>query len=276
MHNSVRRQFELDVQVRGTVSDVWAAIATGPGLTSWFVPAEVEERLGGEVLFHFGEYGTDICRVSAWEPPRRFEFATEQRDRTIRQELVVHEGPADEHGAPSCRVAFRNHGYGADGSSDEQIAAMTVAWRVLLDVLRLSLLHFPGRPCATTLVNGCAPGRVVDVWTDVGTQLGLVDPQPGDEVRIQPEPDGPVLHGKVASHRDQVMTLLLLDPAPAILMLGVQPMGGGLTHVAVYSYSYDEDPRAEVRALGRLWQAWMDRCFPMELGDRHWEPPKQA
>lgn len=47
----------------GSIEEVWHAVASGPGLTSWFVPTEVDGRLGGEVLFHFGAYGSDICEA---------------------------------------------------------------------------------------------------------------------------------------------------------------------------------------------------------------------
>ena len=33
------RTIELSVDVPGTPEEVWDAIATGPGITSWFIPA---------------------------------------------------------------------------------------------------------------------------------------------------------------------------------------------------------------------------------------------
>ena len=43
---SGRRSIEVEVEVPGTPEEVWQAIATGPGISSWFVPAEFEERDG--------------------------------------------------------------------------------------------------------------------------------------------------------------------------------------------------------------------------------------
>ena len=37
---SGRRSVEAEVEVPGTPEEVWQAIATGPGISSWFVPTE--------------------------------------------------------------------------------------------------------------------------------------------------------------------------------------------------------------------------------------------
>jgi uncharacterized protein YndB with AHSA1/START domain len=42
-----RRSVQVEVEVPGTPEQVWQAIATGPGVSAWFVPTEVEGRIGG-------------------------------------------------------------------------------------------------------------------------------------------------------------------------------------------------------------------------------------
>ena len=67
------RAIELDVEVPGTPEEVWEAVASGPGITAWFVPARVDGRLEGTVELDFGSgYGTETARITAWDPPRRF------------------------------------------------------------------------------------------------------------------------------------------------------------------------------------------------------------
>ena len=44
---SGKRWVQAEVEVPGTPEEVWRAIATGPGISSWFVPSEVDEREGG-------------------------------------------------------------------------------------------------------------------------------------------------------------------------------------------------------------------------------------
>jgi len=40
---------DLSIEVPGTPEEVWEAIATGPGISSWFVGCDVEQRDGGGV-----------------------------------------------------------------------------------------------------------------------------------------------------------------------------------------------------------------------------------
>ena len=51
---SGRRSVQVEVEVPGTPEEVWQAIATGPGISSWFVPTRSEERQGGEIMSNFG------------------------------------------------------------------------------------------------------------------------------------------------------------------------------------------------------------------------------
>ena len=46
--SSGRRSVQVEVEVPGTPEEVWKAISTGPGISAWFVPTKVEERLGGK------------------------------------------------------------------------------------------------------------------------------------------------------------------------------------------------------------------------------------
>ncbi len=41
-----RHSVQVEFEVPGTPEEVWHAIATGPGISSWFVPCEFEEQDG--------------------------------------------------------------------------------------------------------------------------------------------------------------------------------------------------------------------------------------
>src|SRR3981081_669928 len=69
---SGRRSVQVEVEVPGTPEEVWDAIATGPGVSSWFVPADVDESEGGRVVCHFGPGMDSVATTTAWDPPRRF------------------------------------------------------------------------------------------------------------------------------------------------------------------------------------------------------------
>ena len=68
---SGRRSVQVETLVPGTPEEVWAAIATGPGISAWFCPSEVEERVGGSVRCHIGPGMETDAAVTAWDPPRR-------------------------------------------------------------------------------------------------------------------------------------------------------------------------------------------------------------
>ena len=64
----------IEFEVPGTPEEVWQAIATGPGISSWFVPTEIEERDGKPVAVkvNFGPGMEPRSVVTAWDPPRMF------------------------------------------------------------------------------------------------------------------------------------------------------------------------------------------------------------
>ena len=53
-----------------TQQHVWDAIATGPGVTSWFVPTDMRED--GTIVSEFGPGMESVALVTDWDPPRRF------------------------------------------------------------------------------------------------------------------------------------------------------------------------------------------------------------
>ena len=69
-----RRSVQVEFEAPGAPEEVWQALATGPGISSWFVPTDIEERDGKPVAvkYHFGP-GIEIRSVvTAWDPPRTF------------------------------------------------------------------------------------------------------------------------------------------------------------------------------------------------------------
>src|SRR3981189_1935859 len=67
-----RRSVQVEAEVPGTPEQVWQAIATGPGVGAWFVPTEVDGRIGGTVTSHFGGGMDSVKTITEWDPPHRF------------------------------------------------------------------------------------------------------------------------------------------------------------------------------------------------------------
>jgi len=67
-----------EIEVDATAEEAWDAIATGPGMDSWFMGRNtVEPRAGGTTTFSVGDF-TQTSTVTSWEPPTRFGFSSEQ------------------------------------------------------------------------------------------------------------------------------------------------------------------------------------------------------
>src|SRR5688500_6309891 len=65
------RTIENSIEVTGSPEQVWQAITTAPGITCWFMPAEVDERDGGSVWVYMGPGMAASGVVRPWDPPRR-------------------------------------------------------------------------------------------------------------------------------------------------------------------------------------------------------------
>ena len=70
---NVPQRFELELVVPGTPEQVWDAIATADGISAWMMPTELDERLGGTVVFHMGDEDSRGT-ITGFEPPRRVAY----------------------------------------------------------------------------------------------------------------------------------------------------------------------------------------------------------
>ncbi len=175
---TVEHRVAFDVEVPGTPEQVWTAIATAGGISSWFLPTDVEERLGGAYVTHMGE--TDAPgTVTGWDPPRRFaieepEWAAmaghpEAVTAPMATEFLVE---AQSGGTCVVRVVSSAYGTGADWEA-EFITDMERHWRPYFDRLRLYLAHFPGQVATTMVAEARVPGEVPAVFAAMCHDLGV-------------------------------------------------------------------------------------------------------
>jgi uncharacterized protein YndB with AHSA1/START domain len=69
---SGRRSVQVEVEVPGTPEQVWQAIASGPGISSWFVPTKLDAKVGGQLSLDFGGGMVSSATITEWQPPHRF------------------------------------------------------------------------------------------------------------------------------------------------------------------------------------------------------------
>ncbi len=160
------------MEVPGTPEEVWAAIATGPGISSWFIPHEVEEREGGEVVMDFGpEFGASTVTVAAWEPPHRFlQHGTDDE----RGGFLAYEWLVEAKDGGTCVVRLVNSGFGPGPEWDADYEGMSGGWRLFLQNLRLQLTHFRGQRAARTIIpTVLAAGPHADAWQRLCDACGV-------------------------------------------------------------------------------------------------------
>jgi uncharacterized protein YndB with AHSA1/START domain len=141
------RKFEVrrDVEVDATPEEVWEAIATGPGIDSWFMGrTQVDPGERGSVRTTFGAYEPE-CTVTAWEPLERLAYRT----------------AADEY------------------------EAMPLGNELFFATLVEYLTHFAGRTATPLTAFGPPVADWDEAWALLHGALGLVEPVgAGDRARL--------------------------------------------------------------------------------------------
>jgi uncharacterized protein YndB with AHSA1/START domain len=258
------RAIDLDIEVPGTPEEVWEAVASGPGITAWFVPAKVDGRVGGTIELDFGPgYGTETARVTTWDPPRRFvaQVSGEGRPDFAAEWLV------EARDGGTCVVRLINSGFGDGDEWDTQYEATESGWRLFLYNLRLYLTHFPGQRCTSVLVNGNAPGPVPRAFAELVSAIGLPGGAAEGERVTATAPGAPSLEGVVERATDGMLTLLLDKPARGVAFVVAEPGGDGSANASVYLYLFGDGAAQAAAREEPAWRAWMGRRFPLP------EPP---
>jgi uncharacterized protein YndB with AHSA1/START domain len=252
--NDESRSIELEIEVPGTPDEVWRAIATGPGITSWYVPHRVVEHEGGAASARFGS-GPEMevaGRVAAWEPPHRVVF-----DGGDGVEGFAFEWLVEARDGGKCIVRLVNSGFGNGDEWDDQYDAMTEGWKMFLTNLRLHLGHFAGQTAATSLPGAVWPGTSDSAWARLCAELGIpADPIVGDRLDLNAT-DGPALGGIVADVASTRITLVVDNPAPGTALIAAEAMGD-VAQVSVWSYLYGPIADAATERDEPLWQSWLD------------------
>jgi uncharacterized protein YndB with AHSA1/START domain len=251
------RSFENSIAVPGTPEQVWEAIATGPGTEAWFVPAEIEGREGGPVALDVGGGMQPAGVVTGWEPPRRFAYEEEYEGARLATEFLV-----EARSGGTCVVRLVTTVFGAGPEWDAELDNLREGWDGYLLNLRRYLTEFAGRPCATILVSGTAPGPRDRAWAALMEALGLEDAAPGG--RVAAGDGAPTLGGVVdretGGERHRELMLRLDAPAPGTAFVMVYASGEHV-HANVHAYLYGDAAREIAERDAPLWQAWMAERF---------------
>jgi uncharacterized protein YndB with AHSA1/START domain len=256
-----RRSVQAETEVPGTPEEVWAAIATGPGITSWFVPSQVDGRVGGEVVCSFGPGMDSLSTITVWDPPRRF-VADSRDDMGPDDPTVATEWIVEARAGGTCVVRVVHSWFTESDAWDGQFEGHTYGWLSFFRVLRLYLAHFRGQSGVPVQLMGVAPPPKEEAWEAWTRPLGLFGASVGRAVRT---PDGaPPLAGTVEWAGQPAwpedLLIRLDEPAPGIAHLVPHPMGGQV-YLTMRLYLYGENAPAAAARAEAAWQAWLAERF---------------
>lgn len=255
-----RRFVQIETEVPGTPEEVWRAIATGPGISAWFVPTQVEEEVGGTITSNFGPGMESLATVTEWEPPHR--FAATSGDLGPDKPPLATEWTVEARVGGTCVVRVVHSLFAETDDWDGQLESFEGGWPKFFRLLRLYLTHFPGQTCSAFRVMGVSAESASTAWAALAGPLGISGASVGEQ-RHSGE-DAPPLAGTVeeaieGEHHGVV--LRLETPAPGILSSFALPMGGSV-YLIVDFFLYGDSAAAAVAQQEPAWQGWMRTHFP--------------
>jgi uncharacterized protein YndB with AHSA1/START domain len=256
---SGRRSVQVEVEVPGTPEEVWQAIATGPGISAWFVPAEFEEQDGKPVAvkLNFAPGMESRSAVTAWDPPRM--FAAKSDGWVPGSPPIADEWSVEARGGGVCVVRVVHSLFASTDDWDNQLEGTESGWPGCFRILRIYLTHFRGQPSAMMQWMAPAAGTEAEAWEKLTGTLGLKGVSAGERCT----PAGvPALSGVVEHVNNSSRNALLrLDrPGPGVAAFSAVNFGGPM--VTLSFYLYGDQAAGIVARETTLWRAWIQERFP--------------
>jgi uncharacterized protein YndB with AHSA1/START domain len=257
---SGRRSIQVEVEVPGTPEEVWRAIGTAAGISSWFVPTKSDERIGGKLTCTFAPGIESDATITAWDPPRY--SAAESRDFGPNAPAMATEWFVEARSGGTCIVRVVHSLFADTDDWDDQLTGTESGWPAFFTILRLVLTHYRHQPCHALHELSFASVSADQAWDILGGALGLTGAEVGAKCTTSegvPPVSGTVAlvgrtnHNQVVVHLDQ--------PAPGVGMFYAMPCGGPIW-VSVNFYLFGDTAAAVVAGDQPRWRAWLDARFP--------------
>lgn len=250
-----RRSISVEVEVPGTPDEVWEAIATGPGISKWFVPAEVEPRVGGKTVLNFGPGMESESEITAWDAPHRFAATGEGLGPGAPK--MATEWTVEAHAGGTCTVRVVHSLFADTDAWDKQLGDVENGWPAFFIVLHMYLSQYRGQPGARFQVMAPIPGTTLEGWRSLMNRLGLAALAPGAKIHSQtgtPPLAGTVEKMKPEPHPNE-MVVRLDEPSPGAALLQTCGFGGQTYFVG--SFYFFGPKAAEGLKAEKDWEAWL-------------------
>lgn len=243
------REFEIHrvAELDTTPEQVWEAIATGPGIDSWFVGrSHVEPAEGGAVRTDMGNGHVQESILTAWNPLKQFAYrSTGENGRFVAFDYLI-----EGRGGGSTVLRTVASGFLPGDDWEAEYDAMTKGGEMYFRTLVERLTHFPGRAASSFTVFGPPVAGWERTRAVLVGALGLSDPvTEGDRVRFTPDGLAPV-EGVVYAVNPDTLGVRTDDAMYRFL----RAFQGGLM-IGHHVFSEGTD----LAETERAWRAWLTR-----------------
>jgi uncharacterized protein YndB with AHSA1/START domain len=241
------RRLEKEIKLNATPEQVWEVISTGPGMSAWFVPHEIEPGEGGRTQADFGSGNISDGSVLAWEPGRRVVYGGGDGSPAVLEFLI------EGRDGGSTVLRFVQSGFDGDDWESEY-ENFSEGWDLFFHNMSQYFDHFAGRPVSNVAVLNFTELDREAVWARLNRALGVPDGVAvGDQVTFKPT-GAPEVSGVVDLRQRGLLGVLADDGLYRFMGEGADKYG----YVTATHYIYRELDRTELTAA---WQAWLDRVL---------------
>lgn len=275
-----RRSVEAEVEVPGSPEEVWRAIATGQGMSSWFVPTTIEEREGGTTVSSFGPGMDSVATIKAWNPPHSYVVETEDGPLNVATEWIV-----EARAGGTCVVRVIHRWFADSDDWDGEFEGHAYGWLSFFRMLRLYVTHFAGQTCSAFDLAAFSDAPPAETWRTVKSAL-TIDEENG---HVASAPEAPALSGAVVAgirdpehvraresapqvravlegmgDEDPELLIRLERPAPGFTHLFVMAMGDQ-TMVSMRFFLFGDQGASAAAKAEREWNGWLAERFSLEM-----------
>jgi uncharacterized protein YndB with AHSA1/START domain len=256
---SGRHYVQVELEVPGTPEEVWQAIATGPGISSWFVPVEFEVRDGKPIAVKvtMGPGMESTSAVTAWEPLQK--WASQSDGWIPGMPPIAHEWSVEARAGGICIVRIVQSLFASTDDWDNQLENAKSGLPAFLRILRIYLTHFRGQRSAMMRWMVPVAGTEAVAWESLTAALGVKGLSVGQRCTT---PAGAPAFSGVVEYVTQSPNDALLRLEKGVAALGTFDMGGQAM-VAMNFYLYGDQAAGTVAREKPLWDAWFQKLFPM-------------
>ena len=255
-----RRSISVDVDLFCTAEQAWRAVATGVGVSSWFLPTEIEERIGGKITTNFGPGMESRATIKEWQPPQR--LLAQSNGLGPDAPPLFSEWSILGETDLSCTVRVTHYVQTDSDAHDAFLLGTETGWPKYFRILEIYSKEFINETSAAIRLSANTDASVQDVWSFLIKTFCLTDlkvgemwSSPGD---LPLELSGTVEH--MANTAPYEVVVKLDTPAQGVLDLEDFALGDR-TYVTCNLFFFGDSAAFLVEQAERHWQKWFADLF---------------